>query len=202
MEFTFFCIVLTNKIMLFKNIKPNPYPLCKKGSVYGCIETRRSKYGKKANKRKIGRYIRTYGFDLTETWNLDTVIHDWLSDHIGGFFRECGSIDSWSDYTLDGEPWDTVSNHVLCIQAEDARKDAYLNKVSEFLKSNTNEVEKFKAFIIPRLRYFGRHVWGYPATDEFSTLESWQECISKIADELENIGYSESFIENYFGLWD
>ena len=51
---------------LFKGIKPNPPRLWSiNGRIgYGCVNS----------KRKYGRYIRKYGFDITEVWNLDCTI--------------------------------------------------------------------------------------------------------------------------------
>ena len=179
---------------LFECIKPNPYTMKNKNGNIG--------YGFLASKakRKYGRYIRKYGFDITETWSLDNTIASWLSDNVGGFFRKCGSFDDWSDYDLNGVPYkDTTMN--LIVEAEDTRRDYFIKKLDEFLRGDNEElVLKFCKFVVPRIHFLADHTDGYPADSK--SFESWQKQLHSMANKLETEHYSVEFLLHFFSLWD
>lgn len=193
---------------LFKHIKPNPYPLCTKYG-YGCISVTRGEYYK-ANRRKVLRYIRHYGFDISETWNLDRTIMKWLSDHVGGFFRECGCKDTWNDVDFDGNGWDvkeiTISNLGIynneallrCIEAEGARTEEYLKQLEQWL-GTTQQYSEFIEFVIPRLIYLAQHSCGYPAY--FGNFEEWQKMLKSIVVDFQKHKF-DNFVKYFFNLWD
>lgn len=181
---------------LFKNIKPNPYPLRNKLG-YGCITTSRKKYNK-VNKRKVLRSIRKLGFDYSECWNLDYTIMCWLSDNVGDFFRKCGSVDDWSDYDLNGNEWANYNKDT--IELEQARRTEYLNQLSTYFTTcSGEEYLKFLDFVIPRLIYLIEHIHGYPA--EFNTFKDWQNELKNIVVELPKRNVTK-FIDNFYSLWD
>lgn len=185
---------------IFKCIKPNPYPLKRdKGKLgYGYL-SRRAKYHK-VNRRKALRQIRKYGFDITETWNLDNTIMMWLSDNVGGFFRECGNFDDWSNYDLNGVPY-KEANPKLIVEAEETRRDYFLDNLDMFLKDYTGPLkEKFIKFVIPRIHFLADHSCGYPAG--VKSFESWQKQLHSIANKLETEHYSVGFLIHFFSLWD
>ena len=197
---------------LFECIKPNPYPLKGRRFIgYGCIPKHKNKYDR-VNKRKYGRYIRKYGFDLTETWSLDYTIAAWLSDNVGGFFRRCGLRDDWSDYDLEGnerENADTSDikklfkepkNYRPFYQAEEAREEEFLKQLDNFLKTADKDIiKKFINFVVPRLMYLAQNAFGYPG--DFKTFDEWQNCLKKMCEDLFNTGYSETFIKHFYSLW-
>lgn len=196
---------------LFGCIKSNPYPIKNRNFIgYGCIPNRKIKYNK-VDRRKCGRYIRKYGFDITETWSLDYSIAAWLSDNVGGFFRKCGSVDDWSDYDLEGNKlvFDTKNlkkylespvNYKPFWEANEARKNEYLKQLDVFLKTSDKQIlDKFITFVTPRLLYLAEHAWGYPG--EFESFKTWQECIRKMANDFIIKRYSEDFIKHFYGLW-
>lgn len=171
---------------IFKGIMPNPYPLRTK---YG--------YGYLSDKRKILRYFRKYGFDISETWNLDETIAQWLSDNVGGFFRDCGRTSAWSEYDLDGNP---VSYNEETVALEKARKNEYLKQLHNYLTTCSGEnYLKFLEFIIPRLIYLVDHAYGYP--DEFNTFKDWQNMLKSIVVELSKRDIAK-FVSNFYSLWD
>lgn len=181
---------------LFKYIKPNPYPLCTKYG-YGIIPITTDKY-EKANKRKVLRYIRHYGFDITETWSLDFTIMRWLSDHVGGFFRECGDRSTWDEIDLEGHSYDTSEN---CIEAEKARIQEFKKQLKEFLETaNKDILVEFQDFVIPRLRYLSQHTHGYPVT--YNNGNHWRLTLMEMANTFEMGYYDERFVEDFFLLWD
>ena len=186
---------------LFECIKPNPYPTKDKSGYigYGCLTNKRTK-ANIVSKRKCGRYIRKYGFDITETWSLDYAIASWLSDNVGGFFRKCGSFDEWSDYDMFGTPY-KEANPRFVVEAEEARRDHFLSELDIFLKDYTGPLkEKFIKFVVPRIRFLADHSCGYPSG--FKSFESWQECLHTMANNLETKQYSIKFIDYFFSLWD
>jgi hypothetical protein len=182
----------------FKYIKSNPYPLkdCKGFFGYGCIYNKQKRYNK-VNRRKLNRYYRKYGFDITECWSLDYTIMAWLSDNIGGFFRECGIQDNWSDCDLEGNTDDIKK----IFEADDIRQQAYLEYLKYFLEHEITEEQwiSFLMFISPRLNYLRQHTFGYPSgVDSF---ENWQNTLYKMEEDLHHKKF-DLFIEWFFALWD
>lgn len=191
-----------NNQELFKDIKPIPWPTKGKNGFlgYGCFPSQRSIYSQ-VDKRKRNRYIRKYGFDITESWSLDYTITRWLSDNIGGYFRECGYMDCWFEVDLEGNSWDPKSNPDPFIEAERARKEDYLRHLNNFIKeSDKITIQKFIDFVVPRLDYLAKNTHGYP--DNFKTFSEWQELLSKMVHDLQINHYSEEFIKYFFSLWD
>ena len=185
----------------FECIKPNPYPMNNKSGYigYGCLTNKRTK-ANIVSKRKCSRYIRKYGFDITETWSLDYAIASWLSDNVGGFFRKCGSFDDWSDYDMNGVPYNEA-NPKLIIEADEVRHDYFLKKLEDFLRGDNEElVHKFNNFLLPRLSYLTDHTCGYPS--DFNSFEEWQDYLNQMIDEMARNRYSEKFINHFFSLWD
>ena len=182
----------------FKNIKPNPYPLKTKYG-YGCIDVSRKKHHK-VSKRNALRSIRNIGFDYSETWGLDYTMSAWLSDYVGGFFRQCGQIDSWASYNLEGTPLNLAKNTKECIEAESARIEEFKAQLSNFLKTDSLLRDKFIWFVYPRLEFLAEHSNGYPP--HFDNYEAWKKCIKKMGQDLKYDKYSQDFIEHFFCLWD
>lgn len=181
---------------VFEYVKPNPYPL--KNNIcfgYGFIPRRRSKFGR-VNRRKLNRFYRKDGFDITECWSLDCSIMAWLSDNFGGFFRECGTYDTWSDNDLNGE----LSDYAGLYTAECARQDAYLVKLKDFLEHDMTEDQRsvFLGFVMPRLVHFRKTVFGYPG--ELNGIEEWEDVLDRMQKELVNKKY-DLFVEWFFSLW-
>lgn len=190
---------------LFEHIKP--FKKTEKGSNnyigYGFRERNVNR-----GKRKAYRSIRKYGFDTSEIWNLDTTIMRYLSDNIGGFFRECGSPDDWGYYDLEGNSWGeakfTATEHSYdnFVKAEELRVEAYKVKLKKFLESGSNEAYKaIHFFVLPRLLYFTQHHEGYPALDDFETDEQWTNTLKDMYGELAQ-NKSELFVKYFFNLWD
>lgn len=182
-------------------IKPNSYPI--KGNYnrigYGYRVKNRSKYHK-VEKRKAYRNIRRLGFDVTETWDLDMTIAFWFSDNIGGFFRECGSPDVWDSEDLDGNPIDYNNEKSIqkCIKAEKFRREEFLKNLENAL--NQSEIlEKFIPFVLPRLKFLAKHKMGCPVNISF---EEWNFIIRDMIECFENQTYSNYFTEYFFALWD
>ena len=187
---------------LFKNIKPNRRPIKGQNGFfgYGTIPSSRSKLGY-GDKRRLNRYLRKYGFDVTESWSLDYTITGWLSDNIGGYFRECGSIDKWSDFDLEGNAWDPEKDYRAFAVAERARQEDYLQHLDNFMKeSDKDVVQKFVDFVVPRLDYLSKHLNTYPAN--FKPFHEWQELLFKMVKDLKTERYSKDFIKYLFALWD
>ncbi len=187
---------------LFKNIKPLPYPV--KGGYgrlgYGVFLSRRSRFGR-VNKRKRNRYIRKYGFDISETWSLDYTTACWMSDNVGGYFRKCGQMDHWYDFDLEGNTYTPDSDCSVFIAAENARKNDYLKHLDDFIKSgDSGVVKRFIAFIVPRLSYLAKNTHGYPPY--FETIDKWRGVLLKMAEDFKVNSYSKDFTENFFLLWD
>lgn len=186
---------------LFKCIKPNPYPMKGKGGTfgYGCFTTRKPL--NKVNKRKLNRYYRKYGFDITETWNLDYVIHAWLSDNVGGFFRECGSIDSWSDYDLEGNEY-TTKNAENFFEGNEARHEEYQKQLKNYLLTcSDSDYIKFLGFVEPRLSYLMNHIDGYPG--QFDNYNEWIATLAQMLNDLHPSTRNPNlFVEHVFSLWD
>lgn len=185
---------------LFKNVKPNPKQV--KGSRgcnigYGCFYTRRK--GFKVNKRKLNRWYRKYGFDITETWSLDYTIMAWLSDNVGGFFRECGDVDTWDDWDLDNNPR-TEENVLSCVKASSKRRQIFEEKLREFIEDTENpQYSKFVEFVIPRLKQLRNDAFGYPCT--LNNTEEWKNVISQMIQDFETKQSSTYFISYFFSLW-
>jgi hypothetical protein len=185
----------------FECIKPNPYPMKNRNGYigYGCLTNKRTK-ANIVSKRKCGRYIRKYGFDITETWSLDYTIASWLSDNVGGFFRKCGNFDDWSDYDLNGVPYKKTTTERL-IEAEQIRQDYFLDELETFLEDYTGPLkDKFCEFVVPRIHFLADHTHGYPAG--VKSFESWQKQLHSIANKLETEHYSIGFLNHFFSLWD
>lgn len=186
---------------LFKNIKPNRWPIKGQNGFfgYGAIPRNRSIY-RCGGKRKFYRYLRVYGFDVTETWSLDYTITCWLSDNIGGYFRECGSIDKWSDFDLEGNAWVPGGNYEPFAAADRARREDYLLHLDIFIKeSDETIIQKFIDFVVPRLDYLAKKTNGYPG--DFKTFSEWKELLFKMVKYLKTEHYSEDFIKYFFSLW-
>ena len=186
---------------IFKNIKPNPYPMKNKGGRigYGCLYGKRTKYNKVA-KRKVGRWIRKKGFNCSECWGLDYAISAWLSDYVGGFFRQCGQMDTWMDYDLEGNPLSLTKDTKDCIAAEEGRIAEFKTQLSNFLKADNLLKDKFVAFVCPRLKFLSEYSHGYPPS--FSSYKDWQECLKGMCQDLEHDRYSEDFVKYFYCLWD
>lgn len=180
---------------LFKNLKPYAYPLKTKYG-YGYIINSYNK--NKTDKRKVRRYIKHYGFDISEAWNLDTTIMQWMSDNVGGFFRECGSSYSWSDYDINGIEWSSYSKETLDL--DNKRHIEYQYQLKQYLLNCSQEdYKKFIDFVIPRLTYISQYTNGYPAN--FTAFEEWKKTLSIMINELPK-GNVQLFIENFYALWD
>jgi hypothetical protein len=185
----------------WKYIKPFKYPL--KGSYnnigYGYRNKTRSKY-KKRNIRKSYRDFRKYGFDTSETWSLDYTIMCWLSDNIGGFFRNCGSVDDWADCDLNGIEYDKSTREAINT-AYKTRCESFLKHLTELLEyAGPETFEKFTNFVIPRLDFLSKYTHGYPS--KYSNIESWREIIQEMIRAFKYGTYSRFFIEEFFALWD
>lgn len=158
-------------------------------------------------KRKAFRSIRKYGFDTSECWNFDTTIMRYLSDKVGGFFRECGSPDDWGNYDLEGNSWETIIKYTTkeyyaenLIKADNLRVETYKEHLKEFL--NTEEGHKvIFEFITPRLFYFIKHHQGYPALEGIESDEQWTEILKEMDYQLSMFN-SELFVKYFFSLWD
>lgn len=184
---------------LFKCIKPNPYPMKGKGGTigYGCFTTR--KPFNKVNKRKLSRYYRKYGCDITETWNLDYTICAWLSDNVGGFFRECGPIDSWSEYDLEGNEYTTKITEDF-FKADDLRHEEYQRQVKIYLLTCSEpDYNKFIKYFIPRILLLKDFTNGYPS--KFNNFEEWRKTMEQIIEGLYRRDVT-LFVDNMFLLWD
>jgi hypothetical protein len=177
---------------LFKGINPNPPRLWSiNGRIgYGCV----------SSKRKYGRYIRKYGFDITEVWNLDCTIACWLSDNVKGFFRECGDIVSWSCYDLEGNILDFDSNYKDVIKAEQLRREEFQKQLKQFLLNANDEwYNKFSSYVIPRINFLSSTCHGYPS--ELESYEKWQEILRTMVINLEQKDV-DLLIKHFFSLWD
>ncbi len=173
-----------------KRMKPNIYPL--KGA-YGRIG-----YGCTNEKRKAYRNIRRLGFDISETWNLDITIASWLSDNIGGYFRECGSPDTWYDEDLEGNPinYNNEESVNRCFKASIDRRKAFLYHLEVYLKSEN--IDDFISFVLPRLKFFAKHIDGHPAE---ITFREWKFVLNDMIECFENKTYSNYFIKYFYYLW-
>lgn len=189
---------------VFKYIKSNPYPMKGMGGRigYGCLFGKRAKYNRIA-KRKVGRWIKKRGFDTSEIWSLDFTIGAWLSDNVGGFFRQCGNFDDWSDYDLEGNCYYDFKNPDIkpFLEAETARRALFLHKLNGYLlkESNTHR-DEFIAFVVPRIKYLADTTIGYPP-ENFHDIDEWKNCLKRMAEDLETKHYSNSFITYFFALW-
>jgi hypothetical protein len=183
---------------LWKNIPTNRYPM--KGNNgyigYGYREGKRKK-GYCVEKRKVGRDIRKYHFDRTMSWNLDTSVMNWLSDNVGGFFRKCGTHESWSDYDINGNKTEDTKKRM---EAEYARENAYLKYLDEFLRTCDDKTfNKFRDFVCPALYYISQNTISYPGG---FTIDSWKETVYKMWESFANGKLSKEFIDNFYSLWD
>lgn len=153
-------------------------------------------------KRKALRSIRKYGFDTSECWNFDTTIMRYLSDKVGGFFRECGSPDDWGNYDTKGNPWDSITNSDYSdfIKAYVLRVETYKEHLKDFLNTEEGHQVIFE-FIIPRLFYFIGHHEGYPALEGIDTDEEWVEILKEMNYQLSSFK-TDLFIKYFFNLWD
>lgn len=186
----------------WKYIKKNPYALKNRAGFigYGCRCRKRNKYYFVAKRRSFRDY-RKYGFDISETWSLDYTISAWLSDNVGGFFRNCGSIDSWGEVDLEGNSWAIGDDLKPFIKAEEIRRESFLVNLKEFLQNGDKViVTNFIKFVVPRLDYLSKHINGYPA--DFKSFLEWQNCMISMKDELLSNNFSENFIKYFFSLWD
>lgn len=181
---------------IWNNVKPFSYP--QKGINgyynYGYSPRKRTRYYK-LKRRKVYRQIKKYGFDATECWNLYSTIMRWLSDNVGGFFRECGDEDEWDkDLTTD--------NYKEIIELANKREESYKEHLTEHLESleKEDEWDTFIDFVIPRLTYFENHFGSYPA--KFNTGEEWHIVLKKMIEELDWNTDSTLFVEYFFNLWD
>jgi hypothetical protein len=179
---------------IWKDVKPFSYP--QKGINgyynYGYSPKRRTRYYK-LRKRKVYRQIRKYGFDVTECWNLYNTIMRWLSDNVGGFFRECGDENDW-DANLNS------SNYMVVIELCKERQYSYQQHLKEYLESLTGDnYHQFLDFVIPRLVYFEKHFVGYPA--KFNSDEEWNKILKEMVQGMCQNDY-KLFVENFFYLWD
>ena len=175
---------------LFKGVRPNPYPQKnRRGLGYGCFTKR--------YRRTVGRYYRHYGFDISEAWNLDITIMDWLSDNVGGFFRQCGEKWEWDEYDLDGNP---ENDFKRCSEACNQRCDEYCKQLDHWLRT-TDEISKdrFIKFVLPRLEYLHKYTIGYPP--EFKELSEWVEVLNGMIISFKNNTYSSLFTKHFFELW-
>ena len=172
---------------IWKNVKPFSYP--QKGINgyynYGYSPKRRTRYYK-LKKRKVYRQIRKYGFDATECWNLYHTIMRWLSDNVGGFFRECGDENDWMSRT--------PCNFTEAMQLFNKRQESYKKHLEKCLMSN----DEAYRFIIPRLVYFRNHHVGYPG--QFGSNEEWSEILEGMIQGMCQ-NDNELFVEHFFYLW-
>lgn len=178
---------------IWEDVKPFSYP--QKGANgcynYGYRSKKRSLY-KKLNRRIVYRQIRHYGFDTSETWVLCDTIMRYLSDNVGGFFRECGNPDNWDQCT----PF----SYKEAVQLEKLRQESYKEHLKEYLESlDEDNYHQFLDFVIPRLVYLEKHFVSYPA--KFDTKEEWRETLNIIIDGLEEWN-TKPFVEYFFYLWD
>lgn len=184
---------------LFTNVPP--FKKIEKGA-NNCINYGYRHKNVNKEKRKAFRDIRKYGFDTSECWNLDITIMRYLSDRIGGFFRECGSPDDWGNYDTKGNYWDNVTNgdHSDFIKANNLCVETYKEYLKEFLITEEGREIIFK-FIIPRLLYFIQHHQGYPALEGVNSDKEWTEILKEMEWQL-SIGNPDLFIKYFFNLWD
>lgn len=169
---------------------------------YGCRYKCRKPY-EKCRKRKAYRQIRKYGFDLSELWNLDNTILEWLSDNVGGFFRVCGPADDWSDYYTDGQRvnWrkDISDSAELLI----TRSESFQKHLRDFLDNGDPVLlDKFGKFVVPRLLKLADITHGWPVGEDFPKFEDWTAEVRNMAAKFEEGIYSEYFITYFFSLWD
>lgn len=149
-------------------------------------------------KRQYLRDLRRYGFDTSDNFSLYRTIMLWLSDNIGGMFRQCGDSTDWEDNTLDGTPWcyTLKGNEDLaekCIEAGEARKEFYKELLDEFLTSGNNkQIEAFRGFVIPRLRYFSQEI-------NWTLNENGDDVVAMVA--AFEKGEYKLFIDNIFSLY-
>lgn len=187
----------------WKYTKPFSYPM--KGFYghfnYG-FRPKKRKPGYKCQKRKVLREIRHYGFDTSECWELATVIMWYLSDTVGGYFRECGDADEWYMTDIEGNEYPdgvhTSETFQLYVNAEDLRKEDYKKHLEEYLATG-GKYQEFLDFVIPRLIYFTKHHQGYPGN--FSSEEEWTEILKTMIEDLFKCD-TKLFIKYFFNLWD
>ena len=186
----------------WNHIVPNLFPLKgRRGYIgYGCRKKHKDPFHR-CGRRQSYRDFRKHGFDTSETWSLDYAAAGWLSDNVGGFFRQCGSIDSWEDINLDGDRWEYGKDIKTFIEAGQTRRASFLVHLEEFLNSGDREKYlQFITFIIPRLRYMINHTHGYPV--DYENLDSWKQSLNEMIDKFKEGTYSKQFIDNFFFLWD
>ena len=178
-----------------------PFSYSRKGAD-GCFgygyRAKHRKYAQKCQKRKAYRYIRHYGFDTSECWELTTVIMEYLSDNVGGFFRTCGNVDDWYLYDVQGNKYEHQEDLTPFYEAENARKESYLQHLEEYL-STTEDYSKFIVFVIPRLIYYTKHHSGYPG--DFNSDEEWTEILETMVESLYKCD-TKLFIKYFYYLWD
>lgn len=196
----------------WKNLPPFAKPMKGHNGVfgYGLVKrTGRQKYHNHHPQRKARREIRKYGFDLSETWNLDYTFMCWLSDTFGGFFRLCGEADNWGNYDENGNYLKEIDNEISKIphsvfmkmgEYENMRTQSYLKHLKDFLENATVEdIRKFSDFCSPRLRVLADTTISYPPNYDY---DEWRKTVKGMATAFDNCLYSEKFVEDFFCLWD
>ena len=113
----------------------------------------------------------------------------WLSDNVGGFFRECGDEEDWNEFY-------TMHDFKKAMQLVEKRKKSYEEHLEEYLKTDNGEAYRF---IMPRLLYFGKTQIGYPAA--LYSKEEWDKILKEMVQGMWQNDY-KLFVENFFYLWD
>ena len=181
---------MKNYKSIWENVKPFSYPqkgadgCFNYGYRYNC-----RKPGQKLQKRKVYRQCRKLGFDASETWNLCDSIMRYLSDNVGGFFRECGN--DWFDLDI---------NTKEAAALENLRMESYKLHLKDYLYTRNQSHYEFVNFVVPRLIYLRNHYTGYPAKFDYSV--EWDSILDKIIEDVKQSIDYDLFIEHFFNLWD
>lgn len=164
-------------------IKPFKYPMKGANNMigYGCSSKKRRSGYKRKYKRQL-RDFRKFGFDTSECWSLDYTLMCWLSDNVGGFFRECGSPDDWT------------------IEEEKVMVPKFEGELKKWLDSKDENFDGFTSFVIPRINWLIKYSHGFPAM--LDSFEEWTNILQEMNEAFKNDTYSEKFITYFFNLWD
>lgn len=172
---------------------------------YGFYERRYRRDFKKGltnTKRHYLRTMRKIGFSPSETWNLDCTIMRWLSDEFGGFFRECGSQEGWTTYSLDGVHRRELPMEII-IESNKVRVESYKSHLRGLLdNANSETLRKIASFCVPRLKVLKKYKISYPCGDDIKSMEDWDDILDKMILGFEEGSYDDLFIEYFFALWD
>lgn len=174
---------------------------------YGCCKRHPQHRCDYSNYRKAFRQIRRYGFDASETWNLDRTISLWMVDHHPEL-KEWGNpdlledaVDAWYSQNRD------IATENLWYYENIVYKqfvDDIFKCISEFTDSEWTE---FEEFLCPRLKYFSNphNLHGWPGEGRYDYIHSYEDYVqvlSEIYDSIKAHQIHPHFQELYGNLWD